>query len=114
MKINRGDIIIADFEPSRGSEQGGIRPALVIQNDIHNQYSPVTIVAAITSKKFIKHFPTNVFITKQDSKLPKDSTILLNQIKTIDKLRIKKKISKLNPYIMMGVDRAIKISLGLE
>ena len=114
MKISRGDIILADFEPVRGSEQGGIRPALVIQNDVHNKYSPVTIIAAITSKKFTKRFPTNVFLPKRDSKLKIDSTILLNQIKTADKSRIIRKISKLNPYLMVQVDLAIKISLGLE
>ena len=114
MKIKRGDIIIADFEPVVGSEQGGIRPALVIQNDIHNKYSPVTIVASITSKKFTKNFPTNVFVSKKDSRLPKDSTIMLNQIRTIDKLRIKKRVSRLNPYLMFQVDLAMKISLGLE
>lgn len=114
MKIKRGDIIIADFEPVVGSEQGGIRPALIIQNDIHNKYSPVTIVASITSKKFTKNFPTNVFISKKDSRLQKDSTIMLNQIRTIDKSRIKKRVFKLNPYLMFQVDLAIKISLGLE
>lgn len=114
MKIKRGDIIIADFEPVVGSEQGGIRPALVIQNDIHNKYSPVTIVASITSKKFTKNFPTNVFVSKKDSRLLKDSTIMLNQIRTIDKLRIKKRVSRLNPYLMFQVDLAMKISLGLE
>lgn len=114
MKINRGDIIIADFEPVKGSEQGGIRPALVIQNNHGNLYSPTTIVASITSKKFVKHFPTNVFLSKEDSKLKIDSTIMLNQIRTIDKSRIKKIISRLNPYLIFQVDLAIKISLGLD
>jgi len=113
-RIRRGDIIIVNFEPIKGSEQGGIRPALVIQNDIHNQYSPVTIVASITSRKFTKDFPTNVFISKEDSKLKRDSTILLNQIRTIDKSRIKKVISRLNPYLMFQVDLAIKTSLALD
>ena len=114
MKIKRGDIVIINFDPVKGSEQGGVRPALVIQNDVHNKYSPVIIVAAITSKKFSKDFPTNVFLPKKDSKLKKDSTILLNQIRTIDKTRIREKISNLNPYLMFKVDLAIKISLGLE
>jgi len=113
-RIRRGDIIIVNFEPIKGSEQGGIRPALVIQNDIYNQYSPVTIVASITSRKFTKDFPTNVFISKEDSKLKRDSTILLNQIRTIDKSRIKKVISRLNPYLMFQVDLAIKTSLALD
>lgn len=112
--IKRGDIFLANLEPIKGSEQGGIRPVLVIQNDIHNKYSPTTIIAPITSKIYSKNYPTNVFISKKDSKLLKDSTILLNQIRTIDKSRIKKRISNLNPYLMFQVDLAIKISLGLD
>ena len=112
--VYRGEIILANFEPVKGSEQGGIRPALVIQNNEGNLYSPTIIVAAITSKNQEKSYPTNVFISKKDSKLPRDSTIMLNQIRTIDKSRIIKKISKLNPYLMFQVDLAIKISLDLE
>jgi len=114
MKIYRGDIVLANLEPVQGSEQGGIRPVLIIQNDIHNQHSPVTIVAAITSKSFSKQFLTNVFLLKENSRLKKDSTILLNQIKTIDKRRIVKKISSLDKFIMLKVDNAIKISLDLN
>ncbi|NCN52134.1 type II toxin-antitoxin system PemK/MazF family toxin [archaeon] len=114
MEIKRGDIIIANFEPIGGSEQGGIRPAIVVQNDIHNKYSPVTIVAAITSKKFIKEYPTNIFLSKKDSKLTLDSTILTNQLRTIDKSRIKKRISGLSPSLMYQVNLAIKISLDLD
>ena len=113
-EICRGEIIIANFEPVQGSEQGGIRPALILQNDIYNKYSPTTVVALITSKKFSKNYPTNVSISKRDSKLKLDSTILLNQIRTIDKRRIKKTLSKLNPYLMSQVDGAMKISLGFE
>ncbi len=112
--IERGDIVVANLEPVKGSEQGGIRPALIIQNNIHNKHSPTTILAPITSKIYSKNYPTNVFISKKDSKLPKDSTILLNQIRTIDKSRIKKRISNLNPYLMFQVDLAIKVSLGLD
>ncbi|MFA5019536.1 MAG: type II toxin-antitoxin system PemK/MazF family toxin [Candidatus Pacearchaeota archaeon] len=114
MEIKRGEILLVDFEPVKGSEQGGIRPCLVIQNDISNKFSPVTIVAAITSKVPEKEYPTNVFISKQDSHLNKDSTIMLNQIRTIDKSRIIKRISSLDFYSMNKVDFAIKISLGLE
>lgn len=114
MKIKRGDIILANFEPVRGSEQGGVRPAVVIQNDIHNEHSPTTIITPITSRIYLKDYPTNIFLSKKDSKLKVDSTVLLNQIRTIDKSRIIKKISKLNPYLMFQVDLAIKISLGLE
>ena len=113
MIIKRGDIFLANLEPIKGSEQGGMRPVLIIQNDISNKYSPVTIIAAITSKVFEKEFPTNVFLTKQESKLDKDSTIMLNQIRTIDKSRIIKRLSSLSYIIMRKVDLAIKISLSL-
>ena len=76
---------MANLNPVRGSEQGGFRPVLVIQNNISNKHSPVVIIAAITSKVFDKEFPTNVFLRKKDSKLDRDSTVLLNQIRTIDK-----------------------------
>lgn len=114
MKVKRGDIVIARLEPVKGSEQGGIRPVLIIQNDISNEYSPTTIIAPITSKIYDKDYPTNVFIKKEDSKLDKDSTILLNQIRTIDKSRIVKKISNLNYLIMNQVNLSIKISLELD
>ncbi len=112
--IKRGDILLVNLEPVKGSEQGGIRPVLVIQNNTYNQYSPVIIIAAITSKSFTKEYPTNVFIPKQESKLNKDSTILLNQIRTIDKRRIIKKISNLNNITIKKVDRALKISLDIN
>jgi len=112
--VRRGDVFLANLEPVKGSEQGGIRPVLILQNDISNEYSPVVIVSAITSKIFSKEYPTNVFVSKKDSKLPKDSTILLNQIRTIDKTRLTKKISFLSIFLMQKVDLALKISLGLE
>lgn len=111
--VKRGDIVVANFEPTKGSEQGGIRPALIIQNNISNEHSPTTIVAPITSKIFSKEFPTNVFLPKKYSKLNKDSTILLNQIRTIDKKRITKKIISLNEFLMDRVNLAIKVSLSL-
>jgi len=114
MKIKRGEVVLVNLEPVIGSEQGRIRPVLVIQNDISNEFSPTTIIAPITSKVYNKEYPTNVFISKQDSKLDKDSTILLNQIRTIDKSRIIKKISNLNNFIMKKVDLALKVSLDLE
>ncbi|OIO40442.1 PemK family transcriptional regulator [Candidatus Pacearchaeota archaeon CG1_02_31_27] len=114
MLIKRGDIFLANLEPVKGSEQGGIRPVLIIQNDISNKYSPVTIIAAITSKIFEREFPTNVFLTKKESGLDKDSTILLNQIRTIDKSRLIKKIKTLDLFLMEKVELAIKISLGLK
>jgi mRNA interferase MazF len=114
MLLKRGGIFLANLEPIKGSEQGGIRPVLIIQNNISNKYSPVTIIAAITSKIFEKEFPTNVFISKEDSKLDRDSTILLNQLRTIDKLRLIKKVGTLNPEIMAEVDIALKISLEVK
>ena len=114
MELLRGDIVVANLEPAIGSEQGGIRPVLIIQNNIINKRAPTTIIAPITSKIYTKEYPTNVFLLKNDSGLEKDSTILLNQIKTIDKSRIKKKISYLNNDIMRRVDLAIKISLDLN
>ena len=113
VEIKRGDIFLMNLEPVKGSEQGRVRPCLIIQNNEGNKYSPLTIIAPITSKIFIKEYPTNVFISKKDSKLNKDSTILLNQIKTVDKSRIIKRISSLDSFIMNNVDIAIKISLDL-
>ena len=114
MQIKRGDIFLANLEPIKGSEQGGIRPVLIIQNDISNKYSPVTIIAAITSKMFDKEFPTNVFISKEDSNLDKDSNILLNQIRTIDNSRLIKRVGSLDNLILEKVDKALKISLFLN
>jgi len=112
--VKRGDIFLANLEPVVGSEQGGIRPVLIIQNNVSNEYSPVVIVAAITSKIFSKEYPTNVFISKKESRLAKDSTILLNQIRTIDKTRLRKRVNSLSNHSMNKVEIALKISLGLE
>ena len=114
MKIKRGEIVLDNLEPVVGSEQGRIRPVLVIQNEIINKNSPTTIIAPITSKIYTKEFPTNVEVESKDSKLNNKSTVLLNQIRTIDKSRILKKIFTLDETIMKKVDMAIKVSLGLE
>ena len=114
MEIKRGEIVLVNLEPVKGSEQGGTRPCLVIQNNLGNKYSPTTIIAPITSKKFSKEFATNVFLLKEDSNLNRDSTVLLNQIATIDKSRIIKKLSFLDEGVMRKVDLAIKISLSLD
>jgi len=113
-RIVRGEIVIANLEPIKGSEQGGIRPVLIIQNDKGNEYSTTTIVAPLTSSIMNREYPTNVLIKKEDSKLKVDSTILLNQIKTIDKRRIIRKIGTLDNFTMNKVNRAIKISLDLD
>ena len=114
VEIKRGEIFLVNLNPTKGSEQGGVRPCLIIQNDYGNKYSPLTIIAPLTSKEFTKEFPTNVFLLKKDSKLEKDSTVLLNQIKTIDKRRIIKKLSSLDMFLMNKVDMALKISLKLN
>ncbi len=114
MEIKRGDVFLAKLNPVRGHEQGGIRPCLIIQNNILNKFSPLTIVAQITSKIYKKEYPTNVEIKKEESGLKIDSTILLNQIRTVDKTRVIKKINSLNEFIMKKVDLAIRISLGLD
>jgi len=112
--IKRGVIILANLDPVVGSEQGKTRPALVIQNDIGNEFSPTTIVAPITSKIFSKQFPTNVEIDKTDSPLKEKSTVLLNQIRAIDKTRIIKSYGMLSGKKMKEVDEAIMNSLGLD
>lgn len=114
MEIKRGEIYLVDLEPVRGSEQGGVRPCLVVQNNILNLNSPVTIVASITSRIKSKKFVTNVFIPGNSVGLDNDSAVLLNQIKTIDKNRIIKKIGELDIEKIKEVDSAIKISLGLD
>lgn len=104
---------MADLSPVVGSEQGGTRPVLVIQNDIGNQYSPTTIIAAITSKISKAKLPTHVEISARQNGLLKDSVILLEQLRTIDKGRLKEKISKVHKGQMEKVNKAIEISLGL-
>ena len=113
-RIIRGEIVVANLEPVEGSEQGGIRPVLIIQNDTLNKHAPTTIIAPITSKIYTQEYPTNVIIKKEDSHLKLDSTILLNQIRTVDKKRILKKIGLLDNFIMNKVDMAIKISLAIS
>ena len=111
--VKRGEICLVDLDPVKGSEQGKTRPVLIIQNDISNQYSPTTIIAPITSKIYTKEYPTNVKLSKKDTNLEKDSTILLNQIRTIDKSRNIKNVGKLDIYTMKKVDLAIRVSLEL-
>lgn len=113
MDLKRGDVYYADLNPVVGSEQGGVRPVLVIQNDIGNKYSPTIIVAAITSKINKAQLPTHVEIAADDSSLDRDSVILLEQIRTIDKKRLKSEVAKLNGNILERVNNAIEISLGL-
>lgn len=111
--IKRGEIYYADLSPVVGSEQGGVRPVLIVQNDIGNKYSPTVIIAAITSQINKGKLPTHVDINAIDYGLPKDSVILLEQIRTIDKKRLKEKIGFLSKDIMEQADQALHISFGL-
>lgn len=112
MIIRRGDIYYADLTPVIGSEQGGIRPVVVIQNDIGNRFSPTIIAAAITSQINKSKLPTHIEISSKYGLL-KDSVILLEQIRTIDKIRLKEKIGHLDDELMVRVDNALSISFGL-
>ncbi|MDI6604487.1 type II toxin-antitoxin system PemK/MazF family toxin [Aceticella autotrophica] len=113
MVIKRGDILYADLSPVIGSEQGGVRPVLVIQNDIGNKYSPTVIVSAITSQINKAKLPTHVEINGTEFGLNKDSVILLEQIRTIDKKRLREKIGHFDQEMMDKVNEALQISLGL-
>jgi mRNA interferase MazF len=111
--MRRGDIFWADLDPVRGSEQGKIRPVLIIQNDVGNENSPVTIIACITSNLARKDYPTNVFISAKETGLTSDSVVLLNQIRTVDKARLTRKIGHVPDKRMLEVDEALKISIDL-
>ena len=113
MIVKRGDIYYADLSPVIGSEQGGIRPVLVVQNDIGNKFSPTIIAAAVTSQINKAKMPTHIEISAAEYGLNKDSVILLEQIRTIDKKRLKEKIGHLDDILMKRVDDAITISFGL-
>lgn len=114
MQIKRGDIFYADLSPVVGSEQGGIRPVLIIQNDVGNRHSPTVICAAITSKMNKAKLPTHVEISSKDYGIVKDSVILLEQIKTIDKQRLKDYVCRADQKLMNKVDEALHISLMLH
>ncbi|MDR0287173.1 MAG: type II toxin-antitoxin system PemK/MazF family toxin [Clostridiales bacterium] len=111
--VKRGEIYYADLSPVIGSEQGGTRPVLIIQNDIGNKYSPTVIVAAITSQINKSKLPTHLEINSTQYGLSKDSVILLEQLRTIDKKRLKERVGRLEDDLMRQVDDALYISLGL-
>lgn len=113
MSIKRGDIFYVDLNPTKGSEQAGRRPVLVIQNNVGNEVAPTVIIAPLTTKKFSKKYPTNEQIKKGVANLKEDSVVLLSQIRTIDKKRLERKIGSLPADVMTKVDEAIKVSLGL-
>lgn len=114
MIIRRGDIYYADLSPVIGSEQGGVRPVLIVQNDVGNKYSPTVIAAAITSQKTKTNLPTHIQLRAQSTGLQKDSIVLLEQIRTIDKHRLKERMGRLDDNSMTRVDEAIGISFGLS
>ena len=113
MSIKRGDIYYADLSPVVGSEQGGLRPVLIIQNDIGNRYSPTVIAAAITSRLSKTRLPTHIDVFADRVGLVKDSVILLEQVRTLDKRRLKEKMGHLDESVMAEVNRAIAVSVGL-
>lgn len=113
MEISRGDIFYADLSPVVGSEQGGVRPVLVVQNDVGNKFSPTVIIAAITSQLSKAKLPTHIELGKDQYNLPKDSVVLLEQIRTLDKRRLKDKIGMIDALTMQRIDVAIMISLGI-
>ena len=112
--IRRGDIFYADLSPVVGSEQGGIRPVLIVQNDVGNRFSPTVIAAAITSQKDKARLPTHIQLNSTGSGLAKDSIVLLEQIRTIDKRRLTAHMGRVTEELMNKVDNAIAVSFGLH
>ena len=113
MSIKRGEIYYADLSPGVGSEQGGVRPVLIVQNDMGNRHSPTVIAAAITSQKEKAKLPTHIDLNAVSCGLSKDSVVLLEQIRTIDKKRLKERMGELDPNSMSKVNSALSISFGL-
>ena len=113
MTVKRGEIYYADLSPVVGSEQGGIRPVLIIQNNIGNRYSPTVIAAAITSQQDKKKLPTHISVAADSSGLQKNSIVLLEQVRTLDKRRLKEKMGDLDLESMNRVDHALSVSFGL-
>ena len=113
MVIRRGDIFYADLRPFIGSEQGGVRPVLIIQNDVGNRHSPTVICAAITSQMNKAKLPTHVELDSRKYDLVKDSVVLLEQLRTIDKKRLKDKVCHLDSQILVKIDKALEVSLEL-
>jgi len=114
MLIRRGDLFYVNLDPTKGSEQSGARPIVVIQNDVGNEYAPTVIIAPLTTKSFAKRYPTNVNAPRGTAGLTEDSTVLLSQIRTIDKGRLERKLGHLPSALMGEIDEAIKVSLGLS
>ncbi|MBQ7595722.1 MAG: type II toxin-antitoxin system PemK/MazF family toxin [Clostridia bacterium] len=113
MTVKRGDIYYADLSPVIGSEQGGVRPVLIVQNDVGNKFSPTVIAAAITSQRFKTEMPTHIQVNAHGCGLTKDSIILLEQVRTLDKKRLKEKMGNLDERDMHRVNHALSVSLGI-
>ncbi len=113
MTVHRGDIYYADLSPVVGSEQGGIRPVLIVQNDVGNRFSPTVIAAAITSQKDKTKLPTHIQLQATGSGLQRDSIVLLEQIRTLDKRRLKEHMGRLDDVSMRRIDQALQVSFGL-
>ena len=113
MTVHRGEIYYADLSPVVGSEQGGIRPVLIVQNDVGNRFSPTVIAAAITSQLEKAHLPTHISLPAKDCGLQKNSIVLLEQIRTLDKRRLKERMGKLDESSMGKIDTALSVSFGL-
>ena len=114
MSIKRGEIYYADLSPVVGSEQGGVRPVLIVQNDIGNKHSPTVIAAAITSQREKARLPTHISLDAVSCGLSKDSVVLLEQVRTLDKKRLKERMGELDSASMHKVDSALSVSFGLE
>lgn len=112
--VKRGDIFYADLSPVVGSEQGGVRPVLIVQNDTGNRHSPTVIAAAITSQTGKARLPTHISVSPLSCGLPKESVILLEQVRTLDKRRLREKMGRLDEAVMHQVDAAIAVSFGLH
>lgn len=113
MTVKRGDIYYADLSPVVGSEQGGLRPVLIVQNDVGNKFSPTVIAAAITSQKYKTNLPTHIQVHADECGLARDSIVLLEQVRTLDKRRLKEKMGNLDSEDMLRVNKALSVSFGL-
>lgn len=114
MLVKRGDIYYADLSPVVGSEQGGVRPVLIVQNDVGNKFSPTVIAAAITSQREKNNLPTHIEVDARECGLSKDSIVLLEQVRTIDKRRLREKMGALDTSDMGKVNQALSVSFGLQ
>lgn len=114
LSIKKGDLYFADLSPVMGSEQGGVRPVLVVQNDVGNKFSPTIIVAAVTSKRNKADLPTHVEIAAEGNGLTKNSVVLLEQLRTIDKRRLKERIGTIDKTRLPEVNEALSVSLGID